>query len=261
MYYIYHDTNIGKIGCTKNPVKRMEEQQGLVPWKNYVVDQTEDKLEASHLEAYYKGYAHMKWDNETYYNKKSNKMGYVIKKTAQAKYFSDLGISKEGFSEVAREGVLFKDGDKEYRFGPECAPQLSKIAQTSFKATGIYFVPKAITNLHEECKDICTPCSHNNSIPEFQQIRDWAEDKGIYEKGDAKTQMVKLMEEVGETSKAILNDDQPEIEDGLGDCLVVLINLSHLCGYPLEQCLDSAYNVIKNRKGSMKGGTFVKESL
>ena len=103
------------------------------------------------------------------------------------------------------------------------------------------------------------PCNHNNMIHEFEQIREWATERGLYEKGDSKTQMVKLMEELGETAKAILKEDEEEIVDGLGDILVVLINLSHLCGYPLEHCLSSAYNEIKNRKGSMKGGTFVKD--
>lgn len=94
---------------------------------------------------------------------------------------------------------------------------------------------------------------------QFELIRQWARERGIYEKGDPKTQLIKLMEEVGEVSKAILKNDKPEIIDGLGDSLVVLINLSELCGYKLEDCFDSAYNVIKNRKGKMENGTFKKD--
>ena len=93
----------------------------------------------------------------------------------------------------------------------------------------------------------------------FDLIRKWAKEKGIYSSGDPKTQYVKLQEEAGELAKAILKNDEPEIIDALGDCVVVLVNLSELCGYKLEDCIESAYSVIKNRKGKMENGTFKKE--
>lgn len=93
---------------------------------------------------------------------------------------------------------------------------------------------------------------------EFEPIREWAKDKGIYEKGDPKTQYIKLQEEAGELAKAILNNDEPEIIDALGDCVVVLVNLAKLCNYNLEDCINEAYNVIAKRKGKMINGTFVK---
>lgn len=96
-------------------------------------------------------------------------------------------------------------------------------------------------------------------MKEFDLIREWASERGIYDKGDAKTQYLKLQEEAGELARAILNSDEPEIEDALGDCLVVLINLSELCGYKLEDCLESAYNIIKSRTGKMENGTFKKD--
>jgi NTP pyrophosphatase (non-canonical NTP hydrolase) len=94
---------------------------------------------------------------------------------------------------------------------------------------------------------------------EFEPIRKWAEERGIYKKGDPKTQYVKLQEEAGELAKAILKNDNPEIVDALGDCTVVLVNLAELCGFKLEECVNSAYEVIAKRKGEMKNGTFVKE--
>ena len=103
------------------------------------------------------------------------------------------------------------------------------------------------------------PCNHNNMIHEFEQIREWATERGLYEKGDPKTQYLKLQEEAGEVARAILKNDEEEIIDGLGDVLVVLINLSHLCGYKLEDCLDAAYSVISKRSGKMVNGTFVKD--
>lgn len=93
----------------------------------------------------------------------------------------------------------------------------------------------------------------------FELIREWAKEKGIYEKGNAKTQYIKLQEEAGELAKAILKKDEEEIIDALGDCVIVLVNLSELCGYKLEDCIDSAYNVIKNRTGKMENGTFKKD--
>ena len=95
---------------------------------------------------------------------------------------------------------------------------------------------------------------------EFEPIREWAEERGIYESGDPKTQMLKLMEEVGETAKAIINEDEAEIKDGLGDCVVVLVNLAKLCGYDLEDCVIAAYHEIANRKGKMSNGSFIKEA-
>jgi NTP pyrophosphatase (non-canonical NTP hydrolase) len=93
---------------------------------------------------------------------------------------------------------------------------------------------------------------------EFEPIREWADKKGIYEKGDPKTQYLKLMEEAGELSQAILNKDKFEIEDAIGDMVVVLTNLAQLCNLSIETCIESAYIEIKDRKGKMKNGTFVK---
>ncbi len=93
----------------------------------------------------------------------------------------------------------------------------------------------------------------------FELIREWADEKGIYEKGDPKTQTLKLVEEAGELAKAILNDDQDEVIDAIGDCVVVLTNLAHLRGITIESCIDEAYSVIAKRKGKMINGTFVKQ--
>ena len=92
----------------------------------------------------------------------------------------------------------------------------------------------------------------------FQKIRDWAGERGLYTKGDTKTQFCKLMEEGGELGRAILKNDQEEFVDAIGDMVVVLTNLAHLGGTTIEECIDSAYNEIKNRKGKMSNGTFVK---
>ena len=94
---------------------------------------------------------------------------------------------------------------------------------------------------------------------EFSSIRDWAQERGIYEKGDAKTQYIKLQEEAGELAKAILKNDNVEFIDAIGDCVVVLTNLAKLKGYNIEDCINAAYDVIAKRKGAMVDGTFVKQ--
>jgi len=105
---------------------------------------------------------------------------------------------------------------------------------------------------------------------EFQSIRDWAQERGIYEKGDAKTQFLKLQEEVGELAKAILKQDEEETIDAIGDISIVLTNLAQLCPIyksgttlekmTIEDCINSAFKVILNRKGKMHNGTFVKDN-
>ena len=92
----------------------------------------------------------------------------------------------------------------------------------------------------------------------FQKIRDWADERGLYDKGDTKTQFCKLMEEAGELGRAILKDNQPEFVDAIGDMVVVLTNMAMLGGTSIETCIDAAYDEIKNRKGKMVNGTFVK---
>jgi len=93
----------------------------------------------------------------------------------------------------------------------------------------------------------------------FELIREWAETRGLIHTGDPKTQVVKLMEEAGELAKATLKGDEHEMVDAIGDIVVVLTNLAAMKGWKIEDCIDTAYDEIKNRKGKMSNGTFVKE--
>lgn len=94
---------------------------------------------------------------------------------------------------------------------------------------------------------------------EFEPIRQWATEKGIYEKGDPKTQLIKLMEEMGELSVSVLKQKDEEFKDAIGDCVVVLTNLAKLKGFDIEECINAAYEVIAKRTGKMVNGTFVKD--
>ncbi len=98
-----------------------------------------------------------------------------------------------------------------------------------------------------------------NLTEEFNPIRNWAMDKGIYDKSNIDKQFLKLLEEVGELSSGIQDNNHSEIKDAIGDCVVVLANLAVFEGLRIEDCINSAYNVIKNRKGKMENGTFKKE--
>ena len=101
----------------------------------------------------------------------------------------------------------------------------------------------------------------SSNMSQFDLIREWANERGLYEKGDPKTQYVKLIEEAGEVGRAILKNDTPEIVDGIGDMVVVLTNLAELTGTSIEECIQAAYDVISKRTGKMKNGTFVKDTL
>lgn len=94
----------------------------------------------------------------------------------------------------------------------------------------------------------------------FNYIRDWAMDRNLIQGSTDKRQLKKLLEEVGELACAIGEGDKEEIEDGIGDCCVVLTIIAAQNGLTIEECIMSAYHVIKDRKGKMINGVFVKEA-
>ena len=87
----------------------------------------------------------------------------------------------------------------------------------------------------------------------------WAQDKGILEKENAPKQMLKVLEEVGETAGALLKGNEEGIKDGIGDSFVTLIILAKQLGLEPQDCLAAAWNEIKDRKGKTQGGVFVKD--
>ena len=95
---------------------------------------------------------------------------------------------------------------------------------------------------------------------EFEPIREWAKERGIYEKGNLETQFEKLLEEVEELNQSIKDNELNDAIDAIGDCVVVLTNLAALIGVPIEYCINSAYGEIKNRKGVMKNGIYEKDA-
>lgn len=94
----------------------------------------------------------------------------------------------------------------------------------------------------------------------IDNITQWADDRGILVPNNAPQQTMKIMEELGETAGAILkNKEKSEIIDGIGDTLVTVIILAKQLGLNPTECLESAWNEIKDRKGKTVNGTFIKQ--
>ena len=87
----------------------------------------------------------------------------------------------------------------------------------------------------------------------------WADERGLLKAENAPRQMLKLMEEVGELAGAMAKNKQGDIIDAIGDIQVVLIILSKQLGIDYKESLIYAYNEIKERKGKLINGVFVKD--
>ncbi|WP_294582974.1 MazG-like family protein [uncultured Staphylococcus sp.] len=93
----------------------------------------------------------------------------------------------------------------------------------------------------------------------IKQVEQWSRDKGL-EQGNPDRQALKFYEEAGEVAAALSRNDIDDLKDGIGDTLVTLIILAQQYNMSLQECLECAYDEIKDRKGRTINGTFVKES-
>ena len=91
----------------------------------------------------------------------------------------------------------------------------------------------------------------------IELVSRWHHDRNLIEGATSKDQVLKLIQEVGELSDSVCK--QQDVKDDIGDCLVILINIAEIEGTTLEECLAVAYEDIKDRKGKMIDGIFVKE--
>ncbi len=89
-------------------------------------------------------------------------------------------------------------------------------------------------------------------------VRDWARDRKLNTGSTPEAQMVKLVEELGELARGLCRKDDALIKDSIGDVSVVLIIIAMQLGVDVEGCTTLAYNEIKDRKGEMVNGVFVK---
>jgi len=91
----------------------------------------------------------------------------------------------------------------------------------------------------------------------INSIIQWHYDRNLIDGSSDKDQYLKLIQEAGELSDNICKGK--DIRDDIGDMMVVLINIMERNNLTLNECLEVAYNDIKDRKGRMVDGVFVKE--
>lgn len=93
----------------------------------------------------------------------------------------------------------------------------------------------------------------------IKQVEQWSIDKDLH-KADPNRQALKVWEESGEIGAALSRGNLEALKDGIGDTVVTLIILAQQHEWSLQECLQFAYDEIKDRKGETRNGTFVKES-
>jgi NTP pyrophosphatase (non-canonical NTP hydrolase) len=254
-YFIYHIPG-KKIGVTRDLNRRLTVYQGYKPDEYEVLEQSDDidyiskreiELQKEH------GYE----TEDIIYSKlgKTNKV--KINSTDITTTFT-CPINKLKGNLMDMKNETFSNIDKKYTLDDNLiAFILRNIQPSKYRDTSCFVYNNLLRNYTDKTFEIEEPIPTVKSL--FDDIREWAKERGLYDKGDTKTQYLKLMEEAGELGRAILKDDQSEFVDAIGDMVVVLTNLAHLGGTSIEECIDSAYNVISKRTGKMVNGTFVKD--
>ena len=272
-YYVYHVPG-KKIGMTSNIQKRVIEEQGYAETEFEILLSSADMQIASDYEKKFQKDYGYKIDRQTYQelmklnNMKSEQKINVTNQTTTfpcplhnlKRYVTSkmpLSINVEGkpveitldnLEEViVNAKVSMYNPERTYIYNNKLV-QIAGTGSNDFKSMTVNDATYVYDYKYTADCDKCV----------FHKIREWAQEKGIFDKGDTKTQYVKLMEEAGEVAKALLTNDKAEIKDGIGDMVVVLTNLAHLAGFTIEECIDEAYNVISKRQGNMINGSFVK---
>lgn len=92
----------------------------------------------------------------------------------------------------------------------------------------------------------------------IDKVVGWHYDRNLIEGSTDKDQTLKLLQELGELSDSVCKGQ--DIKDDIGDMLVVMINIVERNGLVLSECLKKAWDDIKDRKGRMQDGIFIKSS-
>jgi len=267
-YYIYHIPG-KKIGVTRDLKYRVEEQQGYTPDEYDIIMKSDNINYISEQELYLQKLYGYRVDEVPYNKLKFNNTDMNINITEQTTTFP-CPVSKLKGRLMDNIGMKWETTHGELSISPGTIDWIMRNVQTSkYNAERCYVYNKAFARFYDNnesyprtgglASDFYDKKFDNGEASHFDLIRTWANDRGLYDGGDPKTQALKLVEEVGETCRAILKEDAKEMVDGIGDCVVVLTNLAELIGTPIEECIDMAYNEIKDRKGKMDNGTFKKD--
>ena len=258
-YYLYHIPG-KKIGVTKSLARRVEQQQGYAPHEYEIIDESDDIDYISNREIFYQKLYGYRVDETLYKNLNSNNMRINI--TEQTTTFP-VPLNKLKGQLMDNLGMIIQTPENRHEVDVALVKWIMSHAITSqFNTDRCYVYNKAMSNFKKSNERVENIDKQLSTAGMFDKIRSWASVRGIYDRGDSKTQYVKLMEEAGELARALLKNDKPEIIDSIGDIAVVLTNLAKLENLNIEDCIDNAYQTISKRTGKMKNGTFVKtESL
>jgi NTP pyrophosphatase (non-canonical NTP hydrolase) len=264
MYYLYHIPG-KKIGVTCNLNNRVTLTQGYNPDEYEVLDQSDDIDYISEKEIELQKSYGYKVDRKKYNELiKLNKM--KINVTEQTTTFP-YPVKKLKGHLMDNIGMQWETEHGLFVLNIDSIRWIEKNVKTSFyndsrsfiynKAFAEWFKSPELWSDDTIDKTV-VKCS-KKPLKIFENIRDWAKTRGLYDEGNSHTQYVKLQEEAGELAKALLNNDKAEVIDAIGDMVVVLTNLAHLQGVHIETCIAEAYKVISKRTGKMINGTFVKD--
>ena len=259
-YYLYHIPG-KKIGVTCDLNNRVTKQQGYEKHEYQVLDSSKDIDYISKREVSLQKLFGYKVDRKLYSDLKP-KTNMNINVTEQTTTFP-CPMDKLKGQLFDNLGMSWNTEHGELNITPATITWIMQNVKTSmYNNNRCYVYNKAFARFYDNndvfAKPTTVKCS-KKPLKMFENIRNWAETRGLYDKGNAHTQYVKLQEEAGELAKALLKDDQPEVVDAIGDMVVVLTNLAHLRGVHIESCIAEAYNVINKRTGKMINGTFVKD--
>ena len=264
-YYIYHIPG-RKIGITRDLKNRVEKQQGYMPGEYNILMKSDNIDYISEQEIYLQKMYGYRVDDEPYNELKFNNTDMNINITEQTTTFP-CPVNKLKGQLMDNIDMKWKTEHGECVITEESIKWIMKNVVTSkYNDQRCYVYNKAFARYFDNHDAYPRTggimMDHNkkcDTMCRFDKIRLWAEDRGLYHKGDPKTQTLKLMEEAGEICRAVLKKDEEQIIDGIGDCVVVLTNLAHLAGTSIEECIDAAYEEIKDRTGKMSNGTFKKD--
>jgi len=258
-YYLYHIPG-KKVGVTTNLEERVHKQQGYYPGE-YEIIETSDDIDFISLgeQIMQRNYGY-KVDEVPYNKLKFNNMKMKINVTEQTTTFP-CPVNKLKGRLMDCTGMTWETEfgscmiTKESMYNPERCYVYNKAFARYFDNNNPYQTTLADAHMNDQYnnKTITGSLSPENQngrvVSRFDKIRLWALERGLYDKGDPKTQTLKLIEEAGEICRAVLKDDREQIIDGIGDCVVVLTNLARLSDTSIEECIDAAYEEIKNRTG------------
>jgi len=275
-YCIYHIPG-KKIGVTNNLEDRVTRQQGYTEDEYEILDMSDDICYISHREIELQKEYGYKVDRKLYKDlnpikQELNSMNINV--TEQTTTFP-CPVNKLKGRLMDEIGMSWETDHGRCCIDPDSIKWIMENVKTSMynndrcyvynKAFARYFDNNGCCSYEDvDCNRTRTGALHMSGRrrpDRFDLIRTWADERGLYDKGDTKTQYLKLMEEAGELGRAILKNDEPEFIDAIGDMVVVLTNLARLGGVSIETCIDSAYDVISKRTGKMVNGTFVKDTL